>query len=528
MAPVRHLVEILMAAVVAATLAGVLLSARRGGPAGRGRAAAAIAAVACVAAAGALVQLPRLVPERQAVTPGTSEPVEADPLARLPQFARTPDGLVLRAHVPAGAEALAGTWPLLAYGTYRGDTGWRVDTALTSLPAAGVGVRVDVSLAHGERLLPHPYGVTSGRPGPLRYDARAQALRSAEPSTAYTLTAEPAPRTRDGLPVRVAPRTACAGPEVAGLLARVDRGAPLAGQLAQLERELADTGGTDPAGAVDDSCEAVGRALGDGHGTSDQYATAFALAARMLGASSRVVAGFAPQRPVAADGTVEVIGADAVAWPQIAYEGGTWVDYWPLPGRAAVGGGGPAPGAGGAVRPPGDEEPAVPTGARHRAVWPFALGGAAGLALSGAATAAAVRARRRRAARRAAQAWWEARSPRERVLALWQRALRDGAVAPGATARAVAASSGSPPLRALAGLVNDTLYAPDFAPGPEQTARASALADAVRAQSAAPGRHRRGPAEELAELHAAARTPDPPVPAAPRRRGSGREAGGHV
>lgn len=503
---VRQLTDALMAAVAAAGLAGVLLTARRAaGPLPRGRAALALAAVVGLAVAGALVRVPRLLPERHAVTSSTAEPAEADPLARLPELARTPDAPVLRARTRGEPPR---TWPLLAYGSYDPATGWHTGTALTPLPATGDGVRVEVTLAHPARLLPHPPGVTAGRPGGLRHDARAEALHSATPAGTYTLLAAPPPR--GGRPLTTPPGTACAGPELGELLTRVDRQAPLADQLAELEQVLAAAGSTDPATRpVDDGCPAVARTLGEGHGTSDQYATAFALAARMLGASSRVVAGFAPTRRPAADGTVEVVAGDAVAWPQIAYEGGGWVDYWPLPGRTAPGGAASA-GAGRTAPPSAATRPPTPPHAPGRPVWPPALAATAALVLLAAATALTVRIRRRRAAERKAAAWWDGLGPRDRVLALWQRALRDSPLTPtpatpATGARTVAACAESAPLRALAALVDRALYAPDGAPGAAEVTRAAGLAAAVRTEAGSGARRPRTPAADLVELHAASR-----------------------
>jgi hypothetical protein len=61
-------------------------------------------------------------------------------------------------------------------------------------------------------------------------------------------------------------------------------------------------------------------------GTSEQFAASFAVLARLTGLPSRVVVGFdAP----AAGGTVT--GGDAIAWPEILFDGLGWVPFDPMP-----------------------------------------------------------------------------------------------------------------------------------------------------------------------------------------------------
>ncbi|MFG1806476.1 transglutaminase-like domain-containing protein [Streptomyces sp. NPDC049040] len=493
--------DALLAGVVAGTLAGMLLAGRR---VRRGRGIVVAAVVACVAAAGVFVPLPRLGPHQQVVAARPADPPETDPLSRLPRWNSSPAAPVLHARF-AGPPGQAGRlWPLLAYDGYRADSGWQASPALTALPAAGGGTRVEVVLAHPERLVPHPFGVRTAHPAGTRYDPRSEALRTSGARTAYSLVVDTAPRAPGGRPLAAEPSTGCAGPELRSLLGRVHRNAPLADQLAELQQVVAGTGSADPAGPAEDGCAGVTAALREGHGTSDQYATAFALAARMLGASSRVVAGFAPQREVSVDGGLDVLGGDAVAWPQIACEGGVWVDYWPLPGRTVSGGVLASPGPAAtteAARPPAHRG----TAGSGRAVWPLALAAGAVLLLSAVASGLVVLRDRRAdriAERRAAAARWAALDPRQRILVLWQRSLRDGGVAASrsTTARDVAAATDLPPLRELALLVDRTLYVPAAEAGTEEAERAARLAAAVRAgpgpgdeSGAGRGRAGRGP-----------------------------------
>lgn len=74
-------------------------------------------------------------------------------------------------------------------------------------------------------------------------------------------------------------------------------------------------------------------------GTSEQFATAFALMARTLGLPSRIVVGFQPG-PAGPDGTYQVTGADTLVWPEIDFRGLGWVPFYPTPtgGRASAAG----------------------------------------------------------------------------------------------------------------------------------------------------------------------------------------------
>jgi transglutaminase-like putative cysteine protease len=61
-------------------------------------------------------------------------------------------------------------------------------------------------------------------------------------------------------------------------------------------------------------------------GTSEQFAAAYALLARLMGLPTRVVVGFQ-----SATGAGPVRGADALAWPEVLFEGVGWVPFDPMP-----------------------------------------------------------------------------------------------------------------------------------------------------------------------------------------------------
>ncbi|WP_343910355.1 transglutaminaseTgpA domain-containing protein, partial [Nocardioides aquiterrae] len=65
-------------------------------------------------------------------------------------------------------------------------------------------------------------------------------------------------------------------------------------------------------------------------GTSEQFATAFAILARQAGLPTRVVVGFRPghRQP---DGTRVVRGRDALAWPEVYFQRLGWVPFAPTP-----------------------------------------------------------------------------------------------------------------------------------------------------------------------------------------------------
>ncbi|MCM3885609.1 transglutaminase family protein [Frankia sp. R82] len=67
-----------------------------------------------------------------------------------------------------------------------------------------------------------------------------------------------------------------------------------------------------------------------GRGTSEQFATVFVLAARLLGLPARLVVGFSAPGP---DPSVPrtVHGADALAWAEIHFAGAGWLPFFPTP-----------------------------------------------------------------------------------------------------------------------------------------------------------------------------------------------------
>ena len=64
-------------------------------------------------------------------------------------------------------------------------------------------------------------------------------------------------------------------------------------------------------------------------GTSEQFATAYAVLARAIGLPSRVVVGFRPG--VGGNGAYEVRSGDVLVWPEVDFAGLGWVPFYPTP-----------------------------------------------------------------------------------------------------------------------------------------------------------------------------------------------------
>ncbi len=159
-------------------------------------------------------------------------------------------------------------------------------------------------------------------------------------------------------------------------------------------------------------------------GTSEQFATAFALLARYNGLPTRVVVGFRPGDEVdpeagdeQPDGNRIVRGGDAFAWPEIYFEDLGWVPFSPTPDDETFRRDVPQE-----TRVPADEaddefSPVEPTpsaddthptpAASQRPIWPLLAAGGGGLVLiTGLALAAARAFRSRRHRRRGATGAW--------------------------------------------------------------------------------------------------------------------------
>jgi transglutaminase-like putative cysteine protease len=226
-------------------------------------------------------------------------------------------------------------------------------------------------------------------------------------------------------------------------------------------------------------------------GTSEQYASAFAVMARVLGYDSRVVLGFRPR--YARHGAAFVItGRDIHAWPQVRFAHAGWVTFDPTPAQRASKSTARRKPAGSTSTPTNAPQstaaphgrPALPgprgTGPQSasstNAGLLVAVAGGAIVALG--ATPPVFKATRRRRRRGAAR-------PARAVYGAWQEAtdrLRELGVARGAafTSETAARSPVSvrAEIRALGRLVDKAGYAPEDAP-PADARSAWAHADAT-------------------------------------------------
>jgi protein-glutamine gamma-glutamyltransferase len=88
-------------------------------------------------------------------------------------------------------------------------------------------------------------------------------------------------------------------------------------------------------GSAEDTAVDVAKDSGK-RGTSEQFAAAYVVMARVLGIPARLAVGFSQPQTRAGDGTFVVKNKDALAWPEIAVQGIGWVPLDPegSPGKA--------------------------------------------------------------------------------------------------------------------------------------------------------------------------------------------------
>jgi transglutaminase-like putative cysteine protease len=75
-------------------------------------------------------------------------------------------------------------------------------------------------------------------------------------------------------------------------------------------------------------------------GTSEQFAAAYVVMARLLGLPARLVVGFKQPETASPDGTYVIRNRDVLAWPEVAVTGVGWVPLDPTGAAASKGGGG--------------------------------------------------------------------------------------------------------------------------------------------------------------------------------------------
>jgi transglutaminase-like putative cysteine protease len=249
-------------------------------------------------------------------------------------------------------------------------------------------------------------------------------------------------------------------------------------------------------------------------GTSEQFATAYAVLARAVGLPTRVVVGFRPG--VGGNGEFQVRSGDVLVWPEVDFAGLGWVPFYPTPeqeGRSRQSGSVPAgdtqqkleaaqknaasknkgKGPGPGKQPPPVPPPVHAPAHRPTPWWVYGL--AAGLLPVAYLAAVLVLPMLRRRRRRAAP------TPAARIAGAWEQtveSLRGVGLPPATalTAHEVAGFGGrtvtgtEPYLRPLADLVNRAEYA-QAPPGPDAADAAWRHTDQIGrlvAQSASPVR----------------------------------------
>ena len=296
------------------------------------------------------------VDPRRYVQPPQVDSLDESPLNRISGWALAPSQHLLRVG-PTASKTKRVRLRLAVLPDYDGIT-WRVGAtyrnagrvlpAQPRLPGAEVqtvrqSITVDGLTGRLLPVLPTPTEVSGAR---IAFDAATGTLIRPEALTAglhYTVASEVQTPDLNELPTAQTP----SGDAVARYLAI---GAEVPEQIQRLSSQLADGNGApyDRASAIEDFLAEHYRKVADapsGHaypnlafflfgprnqggqvGTSEQFAASFALLARLTGLPSRVVVGFdAP----AAGGTVT--GGDAIAWPEILFDGLGWVPFDPMP-----------------------------------------------------------------------------------------------------------------------------------------------------------------------------------------------------
>lgn len=344
---------LLAVAIVACAAAGWATGTR-----GANRIAVTVSVAACavVATAGA-VALPvsAAFEPRDLVSPPPVPLVERNPLPRLAALAGSTDDSPLFQHT-GGDRRLH----LVALSAFDG-TGWTADTsyrpvgavAPSSLPPGAQRTDLSDQVTIGKLGGPwlpavgEPTAVTvpgtqvdpdsgslvapGGAREGLRYEVRG-AVDSPDEAKLAVAQVPKAPR------YLAAPRLPYLLAEYA---ARVVRGASSPYEQALLlETGVRQDRRLDPDAAAGSSYARLETFLvastgsaGGQVGTSEQFATAFALLGRAVGLPTRVVAGFGPgQRQP--DGTWVVRARDALIWPEVYFTGLGWVPFDPTPSTA--------------------------------------------------------------------------------------------------------------------------------------------------------------------------------------------------
>ncbi|UWZ34451.1 transglutaminase domain-containing protein [Dactylosporangium roseum] len=311
---------------------------------------------------------------RAHVVPPYQQPQQLNPLSLLSGWAADPERSLLEVRSDRPARLRWVTLPEFTGVTWLPAPEYRAAGAvLGPAPEPGsTAVHQEISitgLAGG--WLPVPDGAREVRGVRVAVDAGSGTVAAPDglgPAVRYTVTAVP--------PVWVQSRLAEArlpGDEAFDSYRSLPAGD--SGRLSELARTAAGTGSPyqqarrladhlrehyrfDPTAPGGNGYPSVQRFLfhspaqGGGRGTSEQFATAFAVLARALAMPVRVAVGFDPGRAMGS-GRYVVRAGDALAWPEVYLSGAGWVPFDPTPPSSTV------DVSGGAAPPPASPTPSV-------------------------------------------------------------------------------------------------------------------------------------------------------------------------
>jgi transglutaminase-like putative cysteine protease len=353
----------LPAAAALVGLTAVLVVVRGGGRAGRASAGVAVAIVLGLLAALAGPALPvagRPYDPRETVkAPPPQQRDSVSPLDRVSAWLQTPDQQMFTVHTTEPEN-----WRLAVLDRFDGVT-WTSAasfvTAGTRLPpdehgkGQKAGARVDQRFMIQN--LPGVWVPAADRPQTIKnlgvtVDPGSGVLTSARPlrfGQAYEVTSMARDYDADQLaaaePARDAEARAAIGlPESAGTTAQ-NAQVPAFRKLAEQVTTDQRTGFQRAAKLADylrtaaryDVSGPPGHTYAQLHyfltrskrGTSEQFATAFAVLARSVGLPTRVVVGFRPG--VGGNGAFQVRSGDVLVWPEVDFAGLGWVPFYPTP-----------------------------------------------------------------------------------------------------------------------------------------------------------------------------------------------------
>ena len=312
------------------------------------RIAGLVPLAACVAiAVMAMPLMPwpsRFDARQQMVQPEPRLARAISPLDLIAPWLRSPDRELFS--VQSGQ---ASNWRLAVFDTFNGAT-W--SSSAVFQPTGGAVPLVRSGTPHTDRItiasLPGPWLPAADRPSsiagiPVQVDPATGVLITAanlQPGERYdvrSIAYEPDPSALRTAAAATAPLALPSGDGIAELRQAAQAATSGAAypyqQAVLLEEHLRETFSYDIGATPGHNLRSLQLFVATTQrGTSEQFATAYAVMARTLGLPSRVVVGFRPGLRQA--DTWHVRTGDVLAWPEINFAGVGWVPFFPTPDRA--------------------------------------------------------------------------------------------------------------------------------------------------------------------------------------------------